>query len=45
MFILLKIGVTAVAAIAIAALILIVLVAGAIKRRYPEKKRKPLKRI
>jgi len=45
MFILLKIGVTALAAIVIAALILIVLAAGVIRRIYPEKKRKPLKRI
>ena len=45
MFILLKIGGTAWAAIAIAALILILVAAGAIRKRYPEKKRKPLKKI
>lgn len=33
------------AAIAIAAVILIVVVVGAIKNRYPEKQRKPLKKV
>jgi hypothetical protein len=45
MFILLKIGVTALAAIVIASLVLIFVVVGAIKKRYPEKERKPLKKI
>jgi hypothetical protein len=45
MFILLKLGVTAWAAIGLGALILILLAFGAIKKMYPEKKRKPLKRI
>jgi uncharacterized membrane protein (DUF373 family) len=45
MFILLKIGVTAWAAIAIAALILIIMALGVIRKMYPEKKRKPLKKI
>jgi hypothetical protein len=45
MFILLNLGVTTWAAIALAALILIVFAFAAIKKMYPEKKRKPLKRI
>ena len=45
MFILLKIGITALAAIVIAALILIFVVFGAIKKRHPEEGRKPLKKL
>ena len=45
MFTLLKISGMAWAAIVIAALVLIFVVLGAIKKRYPEKERKPLKRI
>ena len=45
MFKLLKISGTVWAAIASAALILILVAAGVIKKRYPEKKRKPLKKI
>jgi hypothetical protein len=45
MFILLKIGGTAWAAIVIVALILIFIVLGVIRKIYPEKKRKPLKKI
>lgn len=45
MFILSKIGGTAIAAIVIAAIISIAAVLGAIKRFFPERKRKPLKRI
>jgi hypothetical protein len=45
MCILLKIGVTAWAAIVIAALILIIMALGKIRKRYPEKERKPLKKI
>jgi len=45
MFILLNIGWTAWAAIAMAALILILVAARVIRKMYPEKKRKPLKKI
>jgi hypothetical protein len=45
MFILLKIGWTALAGIAIAVLILILVAVGVIRKKYPEKKRKPLKKI
>jgi Na+-driven multidrug efflux pump len=45
MFTLLGISGMAWAAIVIAALILIVAAFGVIKKRYPEKPRKPLKRI
>jgi hypothetical protein len=45
MFILLNIGWTALAAIAMAALILILVAALVIRKIYPEKKRKPLKKI
>ena len=45
MFILLKFGGTAWAAIAVVALIVIFVAIGVIRRIYPEKKRKPLKRI
>lgn len=45
MFILSKIGGTAIAAIVIAALIAIVAVLGGIKRFFPEKPRKPLRRV
>ena len=45
MFILLKISGMAWAAMAIVALILISIVFGAIKKFFPEKKRKPLKRM
>jgi hypothetical protein len=45
MFTLLGIGGTALAAIIIAVLILIVLAFGAVKRFFPEKPRKPLKRM
>jgi uncharacterized membrane protein YraQ (UPF0718 family) len=45
MFILLKIGWTACAAIAIAALILILVAGVVIRKMYPEKRRKPLKKI
>ena len=44
MFILLGLGVTAWAAIALGVLILIVFAFGAIKRMYPGKERKPLKK-
>jgi amino acid transporter len=44
MFILLKIGWTALAGIAIAVLILILVAVGVIRKKYPEKKRKPLKK-
>jgi hypothetical protein len=45
MFILLKIGLTAVAAVLLAAIILISIAATVLRRMHPEKKRKPLKRI
>jgi len=45
MFILLGIGGTAWVGIAIGALILILIIVGAIMKMYPEKKRKPLKKI
>jgi hypothetical protein len=44
MFILLGLGVTTWAAIALGALVLILLAFGAIKRMYPGKERKPLKK-
>jgi hypothetical protein len=45
MFTLLKISGMAWVAIVIAAVILITMVFGAIKKKYPEKGRKPLKKI
>ena len=45
MFTLLGIGATAWVGIGIGALILILIIAGAIRRMFPEKERKPLKRI
>jgi threonine/homoserine efflux transporter RhtA len=45
MFTLLGIGATAWVGIGIGALILILIIAGAIRRKFPEKERKPLKRI
>ncbi len=45
MFTLLAIGGTALAAIIIGVLILIVLAFGVVKKFFPEKPRKPLKRI
>jgi hypothetical protein len=45
MFKLLNIGGTGWAAIAISALILILVAAVVIRKKYPEKKRKPLKKI
>ena len=45
MFTLLGIGATAWVGIGIGALILILVIVGAIMKMYPEKKRKPLKRI
>ena len=45
MFILLNIGGTAWAVIAVAALILILVAGVVIRKIYPEKKRKPLKKI
>jgi threonine/homoserine efflux transporter RhtA len=45
MFTLLGIGGTTWAAIAVGALILILIIVGVIRKIYPEKKRKPLKKI
>jgi hypothetical protein len=45
MFTLLGIGATAWVGIGIGALIVILIIAGVIRRKFPEKERKPLKRI